>query len=235
MYAVYSVSCCNYVYQLTWIRDHHVFIWNIMEAHLCKCILLYCQMYRGRLGNGTPVTIRTLKIKRSQTTQSLNHHIDTISRLRHQNLVSALGHCFEYDLDDSTVTQLYIVFEYVQNGNLRSRISRKFFSSLHWFHLLWECSHWMLYRFLNWISTEGTEGCKLTWSQRISAAIGIAKGIQFLHGGIIPGIVGNDLRITNILLDQNHVAKIGSYNIPILAEAMKSEVDKQNALTSSYF
>ncbi|PUZ36649.1 hypothetical protein GQ55_9G054900 [Panicum hallii var. hallii] len=151
------------------------------------------EMYRGRLGNGTPVTIRTLKIKRSQTTQSLNRHIDTISRLRHQNLVSALGHCFEYDLDDSTVTQLYIVFEYVQNGNLRSRIS------------------------------QGTEGCKLTWSQRISAAIGIAKGIQFLHGGIIPGIVGNDLRITNILLDQNHVAKIGSYNIPILAEAMKSE------------
>jgi len=93
-------------------------------------------MYRGRLGNGTPVTIRTLKIKRSQTTQSLNRHIDTISRLRHQNLVSALGHCFEYDIDDSTVTQLYIVFEYVQNGNLRSRISRKFFHLLHWFHLL---------------------------------------------------------------------------------------------------
>lgn len=82
-------------------------------------------MYRGRLGNGTPVTIRTLKMKRSQTTQSINRHIETISRLRHQNLVSALGHCFEYDLDDSTVTQLYIVFEYVQNGNLRSRISRK--------------------------------------------------------------------------------------------------------------
>jgi hypothetical protein len=73
------------------------------------------------------------------------------------------------------------------------------------------------------LSTEGTEGCRLTWSQRISAAIGVAKGIQFLHGGIIPGLVGNDLRITNILLDQNHVAKIGSYNIPILAEAMKSE------------
>uniref|UniRef100_A0A0A9D336 Protein kinase domain-containing protein n=1 Tax=Arundo donax TaxID=35708 RepID=A0A0A9D336_ARUDO len=153
------------------------------------------EMYTGRLGNGTPVTIRTLKIKRNQTTQSFNRHIDTISRLRHQNLVSALGHCFEYDLDDSSVIQLYIVFEYVQNGNLRSRIS------------------------------QGTEGCKLTWAQRISAAIGVAKGIQFLHGGIIPGIVGNNLRITNILLDQNHVAKIGSYNIPILEEAMKPEVD----------
>ncbi|GJM96873.1 hypothetical protein PR202_ga13746 [Eleusine coracana subsp. coracana] len=165
----------------------------VMLISSISCV--YCQMYRGRLGNGIPVTIRTLKIKRSQTTQSLNRHIETISRLRHQHLVSALGHCLEYDLDDSTVTQLYLVFEYVQNGNLRSRIS------------------------------QGTEGCKLTWAQRISAAIGVAKGIQFLHGGIIPGIYENNLRITNILIDQNHVAKIGSYNIPIMAEAMKPEFD----------
>jgi hypothetical protein len=40
----------------------------------------------------------------------------------------------------------------------------------------------------------------------------VAKGIQFLHGGIMPGLFGNNLKITNILLDQNLVAKIGSYN-----------------------
>uniref|UniRef100_A0ACD5X868 Uncharacterized protein n=1 Tax=Avena sativa TaxID=4498 RepID=A0ACD5X868_AVESA len=153
----------------------------------------YGEMYLGKLSNGTPVTIRSLKVKRNQSTQSFNRHIETISRLRHRHLVSALGHCFEYDLDDSTVTQLYLVFEYVQNGSLRSRIS------------------------------QGTEGRKLSWGQRILAAIGVAKGIQFLHGGIIPGLFGNNLRINNILLDQNHVAKIGSYNIPILGEASKPE------------
>ncbi|XP_051177827.1 probable inactive leucine-rich repeat receptor-like protein kinase At3g03770 isoform X2 [Lolium perenne] len=153
----------------------------------------YGEMYLGKLGNGVPVTIRSLKVKRNQSSQSFNRHIETISRLRHRHLVSALGHCFEYDLDDSTVTQLYLVFEYVNKGNLRSRIS------------------------------QGTEGRKLSWGQRISAAIGVAKGIQFLHGGIIPGLFGNNLRINNILLDQNHVAKIGSYNIPILGEATKSE------------
>ncbi|XP_062186819.1 probable inactive leucine-rich repeat receptor-like protein kinase At3g03770 isoform X2 [Phragmites australis] len=151
------------------------------------------QMYRGTLSNGTPVTIRSLRVKRSQTSQSFNRHIEMISKLRHRHLVSALGHCFEYNLDDSTVTQLYLVFEYVQNGNLRSRIS------------------------------QGTEGRKLPWMQRISAAIGVAKGIQFLHGGIMPGLFANNLKITNVLLDQNLVAKIGSYNIPILAETAKSE------------
>ncbi|KAG2640154.1 hypothetical protein PVAP13_2KG072500 [Panicum virgatum] len=151
------------------------------------------QMFRGTLGNGTPVTIRTLRVKRSQTSQSFNRHIEMISKLRHRHLVSALGHCFEYNLDDSTVTQLYLVFEYVQNGNLRSRIS------------------------------QGTEGRRLPWVQRISTAIGVAKGIQFLHGGIMPGLFANNFKITNILLDQNLVAKIGSYNIPILAETAKSE------------
>ncbi|KAG2631870.1 hypothetical protein PVAP13_2NG050800 [Panicum virgatum] len=151
------------------------------------------QMYRGTLGNGTAVTIRSLRVKRSQTSQSFNRHIEMISKLRHRHLVSALGHCFEYNLDDSTVTQLYLVFEYVQNGNLRSRIS------------------------------QGTEGRRLPWVQRISTAIGVAKGIQFLHGGIMPGLFANNLKITNILVDQNLVAKIGSYNIPILAETAKSE------------
>ena len=73
-------------------------------------------------------------------------------------------------------------------------------------------------------SSEGTEGRKLSWGQRISTAIGVAKGIQFLHGGIIPGLFANNLKITNILMDQNQVPKIGSYNIPILSETMKSEV-----------
>lgn len=73
-------------------------------------------------------------------------------------------------------------------------------------------------------STEGVPGETLTWTQRISAAIGVVKGIQFLHGGMVPGLFANDLKITNVLLDEHLVAKISSYNLPILAEDMKCEV-----------
>lgn len=62
---------------------------------------------------------------------------------------------------------------------------------------------------------------RLTWTQRIAAAIGVAKGIQFLYTGIVPGIFSNNLKITDILLDQNFVAKICSYNLPILDENVK--------------
>nr|XP_010910488.1 probable inactive leucine-rich repeat receptor-like protein kinase At3g03770 [Elaeis guineensis] len=152
------------------------------------------QMYRGRLNDGSLVAIRCLKLKKSPTSQNLNRHIELISKLRHRHLVSALGHCFEYYLDDSTVSRLFLVFEYISNGTLRSNIS------------------------------EGVAGQRLTWIQRISAAIGVAKGIQFLQAGIIPGLFANDLKITKVLLDQNLVAKISSYNLPVLAENMKAEV-----------
>ena len=68
--------------------------------------------------------------------------------------------------------------------------------------------------------TDRRAGSKLNWTQRIAAAIGVAKGIQFLHTGIVPGIFPNYLKITDILLDQNLVAKVSSYNLPLLAEHM---------------
>ncbi|CAL9041306.1 unnamed protein product [Musa banksii] len=152
------------------------------------------QMYRGKLQDGSLVAIRCLKLKKALNSQNFSRHIELISKLRHHHLVSALGHGFEYYLDDSSVSRLFIVFEFVSNGTLRSNIS------------------------------EGVPGETLTWTQRISAAIGVVKGIQFLHGGMVPGLFANDLKITNVLLDEHLVAKISSYNLPILAEDMKCEM-----------
>ncbi|KAJ8546532.1 hypothetical protein K7X08_032409 [Anisodus acutangulus] len=152
------------------------------------------QMYRGQVRDGSYVTIRCLKMKRSNTTQNFMHRIELISKLRHQHLVSALGHCFECYLDDSSVSRIFLVFEYVPNGTLR-----------------------------RWISDKHARQ-KLTWTQRIAAATGVAKGLQFLHNGIIPGLFSNNLKIIDILLDQNLVAKISSYNLPILSENVGSFV-----------
>ncbi|KAJ0966370.1 hypothetical protein J5N97_027508 [Dioscorea zingiberensis] len=151
------------------------------------------QLYKGMLKDGSLVVIRCLKLKSGHNSQNYNRHIELISKLRHRHLVCALGHCFEYNTDDSTVNRLFLIFEYVPNGTLRSSIS------------------------------EGVAGQKLTWSQRIAAAIGVARGIQFLHSGIIPGLFANDLKTTNILLDPTLVAKISSYNLPVLSENVKTE------------
>ena len=91
-----------------------------MISHI---FLVHIQIYRGRLKDGSFVAIRCLKMKKSCSTQNLMHHIELIAKLRHRNLVSVLGHCFECYLDDSTVSRMFFVFEYVPNGELRSWIS----------------------------------------------------------------------------------------------------------------
>ncbi|KAH0784346.1 hypothetical protein KY290_003944 [Solanum tuberosum] len=151
------------------------------------------QMYRGQMRDGSYVTIRCQIMKRSNTRQNFMHHIELISKLRHQHLVSALGHCFQFYSDDSSVSRIFLVFEYVPNGTLR-----------------------------RWISDKHARR-KLTWTQRIAAATGVAKGLQFLHNGIIPGLFSNNLKITDILVDQNLVAKISSYNLPVLSENIGKE------------
>ncbi|KAK9006853.1 hypothetical protein V6N11_019184 [Hibiscus sabdariffa] len=71
---------------------------------------------------------------------------------------------------------------------------------------------------------EGSQGQKAMVDARLHGRnayrlrLGVAKGIQFLYTGLVPGVYSNHLKITNILMDQNFVAKISSYNLPLLAE-----------------
>ncbi|KAK1576760.1 hypothetical protein Q3G72_016283 [Acer saccharum] len=143
------------------------------------------QMYRGKLTDGTLVAIRSMRMRKGHNSQIYTHHIELISKLRHSHLVSALGHCLAYDTDASSVSNIYLIFEFVPYGTLRS-----------------------------------SKGPKLTWIQRIAAAIGVAKGIQFLHTGIVPGVFSNNIKITDVLLDQNLHVKLSTYNLPLLADSM---------------
>ncbi|KAF7145086.1 hypothetical protein RHSIM_Rhsim04G0167700 [Rhododendron simsii] len=146
------------------------------------------KVYKGILTDGTLVAIRSLKMRKRHGIQSYRHQIELISRLRHRHLVSFVGHSFECYPDDSSVSTIFLVQEFVPNGTLRSCIS------------------------------EVVSGHKCTWTQRIAAAIGVARGIQFLHTGIVPGVFSNDLKITDVLLDHELHVKINNYNLPLLAE-----------------
>ncbi|CAL5185589.1 unnamed protein product [Lathyrus oleraceus] len=147
------------------------------------------QMNRGQLKEGSLVAIRSVKLTKSYKTKDFMQHIEMISKFRHHHLVSVLGHCFEHYLDDSNVRRIFIVFEYVPNGSLKGWISDRHYRK------------------------------SLTWTQRVAVATGVAKGIQFLHTEIVPGVYSNNLKITDVLLDQNFVAKISSYNMPLLSKS----------------
>ena len=89
-----------------------------------KCVFYFMlQMHRGQLKEGSLVAIRSVKLTKSCRTRDFMQHIEMISKFRHHHLVSVLGHCFEHYLDDSNVRRIFIVFEYVPNGSLKTWIS----------------------------------------------------------------------------------------------------------------
>ncbi|OVA13312.1 Protein kinase domain [Macleaya cordata] len=144
------------------------------------------QLYKGRLRDGSVVVVRCLKLMQRHSSQSLLRHMDVISKIRYRHLVSILGHCIiNYQDYSNGATTIFLIFEYVSNGTLRSHL------------------------------TDWRKKDMMKWSQRMSVTVGVARGIQFLHTGVTPGIFGNNLKIENIFLDENLTAKISTYFLPM--------------------
>ncbi|MCL7049802.1 hypothetical protein MKW94_008974 [Papaver nudicaule] len=144
------------------------------------------QLYKGRLREGSVVVVRCLRLMQGHSSQSLLRHMEVISKLRYRHLVSLLGHCvINHQEYSNGATTIFLIFEFVSNGTLRSHLT-------------------------DWRKKEA-----MKWSQRMAVTVGVARGIQFLHTGVTPGIFGNNLKIENILLDENLTAKISTYFLPI--------------------
>ncbi|KAH7432202.1 hypothetical protein KP509_07G013200 [Ceratopteris richardii] len=162
------------------------------------------KVYRGQLEDGSLVAIKRLKKEQVSSIKNVKARIERLAKVRHQHLVSLLGYNIAVEGDGMT-----------QGGRIQVYLVYEYVSSRN-----------LQTKLLG----KGLDG--FGWLQRLSAIIGAAKGIHFLHFGLVPGIFNNDIKIKNILLDQNMVSKISDYGLATPMDALE-EMDGRPQMTKN--
>nr|GMD85754.1 probable receptor-like serine/threonine-protein kinase At4g34500 [Ipomoea batatas] len=98
-----------------------------------------------------------------------------------------------------------LVYEYVDNGNLEQ-----------------------------WLHGDVGPVSPLTWDIRMKIAIGIARGLAYLHEGLEPKVVHRDVKSSNILLDRKWNAKVSDFGLAKLLGPEKSYVTTRVMGTFGY-
>jgi serine/threonine protein kinase len=82
----------------------------------------------------------------------------------------------------------------------------------------------------------GENGCSpLTWKERITIALDVARGVEYLHSLAQQSFIHRDLKPSNILLGHDMRAKVADFGLVKNLPDGKYSVDTQLAGTFGYF
>ncbi|KAH0457432.1 hypothetical protein IEQ34_012747 [Dendrobium chrysotoxum] len=81
----------------------------------------------------------------------------------------------------------------------------------------------------------GKDGIQLDWPRRLQVALGSARGLAYLHELANPPIIHRDVKSTNILLDENLIAKVADFGLSkLVSDSQKGHISTQVKGTLGY-
>ncbi|XP_021907000.1 serine/threonine-protein kinase-like protein ACR4 [Carica papaya] len=63
---------------------------------------------------------------------------------------------------------------------------------------------------------------QLNWVRRVTIAVQAARGIEYLHGYACPPVIHRDIKSSNILIDEEHNARVSDFGLSLLGPADSS-------------
>ncbi|KAG6542762.1 hypothetical protein Mapa_015839 [Marchantia paleacea] len=156
----------------------------------------YGPVYKGMLADGTQFAIKVLVEVKFADGKDAVAKIEALAKVKHPNLVTLAGYCLVGE--DSL-----LIHEYMVNGDLQR-----------WLHELpegtrnpedWSRDTW---EHLDEPNADDLSGESLSWPTRHKIALGVARGLAFLHHGYSPHVVHRDVKASNILLDESFEARL---------------------------
>lgn len=161
------------------------------------------KVYKGLIDDGREaVAVKRQKPDSKQGAREFLTEIETLTELRHVNLVSLIGYCNKH-------REMILVYEYMVRGTLADHLYK--------------------------VARKGDDYLSLTWKQRLNICIGAGRGLDYLHTG--HSIVHRDVKASNILLDENFVAKVSDFGLAkhISRSKLQSHVSTKVKGTFGYF
>ncbi|KAJ0245907.1 Protein kinase superfamily protein [Hirschfeldia incana] len=147
------------------------------------------------------------KVQKNQTEEAHAEflaEITTLHAANHPNMISLLGKCFRQD-------HRVIVYEFMPRGSLDHHLFPSTRPS----------------------RAQGRgilqEYKALSWSRRLRIAVGVAKGLVYLHEEL--KMVHRDVKVSNVLLDEKFVPKLTDFGLASVIVEDENGVEKRSEIT----
>ncbi|KAI3875392.1 hypothetical protein MKW98_000069 [Papaver atlanticum] len=169
-------------------------------------------VYKGilRKDESKPVAVKVLHLQKRGATKSFMAECDALRKVRHRNLLKNVTCCSSTDFQGTSFKAL--VFEFMVNGSLEN-----------WLHPTVSDTH----------NADQLQETNLNLERRLSIAIDVASALKYLHHDCESPLVHCDLKPSNVLLDDNLIARVGDFGLAKFLTHTSSPSQQQNEQDAS--